>query len=219
MTPSTQITPSRLLQPTSHYFPHDGVALVKLSPHQSLKNAALIYESIKNMPDKTLVRGDFDRKTRPFIFFSERAKKHIGSGGVVDAITAKNIEAYRKEMGNFLSSIALDGVMLKNADAKVARAGRELKKNAASTMNEQRDFTVGDIKESLHILANAYYLDEVRKKTSPHCLLGRQVTKIQNQRLRQFIAISREKADEIYCGFKYEVQRGLKIHETPDVEF
>lgn len=178
MTPSTLSTPPRLLQPTADYFSHGGAALVRLSPHKSLKNAALIYESIKNMPDKTLVRGDFDRKTRPFIFFPERTKKHLGLNGVVDTISAKNIEACRKEMDNFLSSIAIEGVMLKNTDTKVAKAGRELKKNIASTMNGQRDFTVGDIKESLHVLANAYYLDEVRKKTSPHLLLGKQATKI-----------------------------------------
>ena len=128
MTPSTPNAPTRLLQPTASYYPHDGAALVNLSPTQSLKNAALIYESIKNLPSKTLVRGDFDRKTRPFIFFPERAKKHIGSGGAADTITAKNIEVCRKEMSNFLSSIALDGVMLKNADTKVAKAGHELKK-------------------------------------------------------------------------------------------
>lgn len=110
-------------------------------------------------------------------------------------------------MCNFLSSIALDGVMLKNADAKVVKAGHELKKNATSTMNDHRDFTVGDIKESLHILANAYYLDEVRKKTSPHRLLGKQVTKIQNQRLRQFIAISREKADDIYVAIRGNLKK------------
>lgn len=105
-------------------------------------------------------------------------------------------------MVNFLSSIVLESHALQNADSKVSQAAMELKKNVGSTVDVQRDFRVGDIKKSLHILANAYYLDEVRKKTSPHRLLGRQVTKIQNQRLRQFVAISKEKADEIYTAIR-----------------
>jgi hypothetical protein len=66
---------------------------------------------------------------------------------------------------------------------------------------------VGDIKESLRILANAYHLDEVRKKTSPHRLLGRGVTKIQNKRLREFVAISKEKADEIYVALRVNLKK------------
>jgi hypothetical protein len=62
----------RILTPTAEYFPHDGVAFARLSPNKSLRNAAIIYESIKNLPDETLVRGDFDRKSRPFIFFLKR---------------------------------------------------------------------------------------------------------------------------------------------------
>ena len=209
-TPSTTASP-RLLQPTADYFPHDGVALAKLSPTKSLKNAAIIYQSIKNLPNKTLVRGDFDKKSHPFIFFPERPKKQIGRRDHLNPVEAKNIEAGKQEMGNFLSSIASEGINLKNADKKVTQTAHDLRNSIHSKMNDQKDFTVGDIKESLHILANAYYFDEIRKKTSPHRLLGRQVTKIQNQRLRQFIAISKDKADEIYTAIrgnlkKYDVQ-------------
>jgi hypothetical protein len=201
----------RILTPTANYFPHDGAAFVRLTPSKSLKNAAIIYESIKNLPDKTLIRGDFDKHTRPYIFFPKRPKKHIGQTDHLHPVEAKNIEAGRKEMINFLSSIVVESHVLQNPDSKVSQAALELKKNVASTMDDQTDFKVGDIKKSLHVLANAYYLDEVRKKTSPHRLLGRQVTKIQNQRLRQFVAISKEKADEIYTAIrgnlkKYDVQ-------------
>ncbi|MEY3790357.1 MAG: hypothetical protein RLZ09_1193 [Pseudomonadota bacterium] len=211
MTTATSTNLPRVLTPTAEYFPHDGAAFVRLTPSKSLKNAAIIYESIKNLPDKTLIRGDFDRHTRPYIFFPKRPKKQIGKTNHLHPVEAKNIEAGRKEMINFLSSIVLESHVLQNTDSKVSQAALDLKKNVASTIDDQTDFKVGDIKKSLNILANAYYLDEVRKKTSPHRLLGRQVTKIQNQRLRQFVAISKEKADEIYTAIrgnlkKYDVQ-------------
>ena len=211
MTTATSTNSPRVLTPTAEYFPHDGAAFVRLTPSKSLKNAAIIYESIKNLPDKTLIRGDFDKHTRPYIFFPKRPKKQIGQTNHLHPVEAKNIEAGRKEMINFLSSIVLESHVLQNTDSKVSQAALDLKNNVASTMDDRTDFKVGDIKKSLHVLANAYYLDEVRKKTSPHRLLGRQVTKIQNQRLRQFVAISKEKADEIYTAIrgnlkKYDVQ-------------
>ena len=219
MTTATSTNSPRVLTPTANYFPHDGAAFVRLTPSKSLKNAAIIYESIKNLPDKTLIRGDFDKHTRPYIFFPKRPKKQIGQTNHLHPVEAKNIEAGRKEMINFLSSIVLESHVLQNTDSKVSQAALDLKKNVASTMDDQTDFKVGDIKKSLHILANAYYLDEVRKKTSPHRLLGRQVTKIQNQRLRQFVAISTEKADEIYTAIrgnlkKYDVLHALLLESS-----
>ena len=84
MTTATTTNVPRVLTPVAEYFSHDGAAFVRLTPSKSLKNAAIIYESIKNLPDKTLVRGDFDRKTRPYIFFPKRTKKKIGLGGSLD---------------------------------------------------------------------------------------------------------------------------------------
>ncbi len=208
---TTSTNSPRLLTPTANHFPHDGAALVRLSPHKSLKNAAIIYNSIKNLPDKTLVRGDFDNKSQPFIYFPERAKKKIGQSGHTNAIKTGNIDAGRKEMASFLSSIAIEGVNLKDASASIRKTGLMLNRTVSVTEGDQRDFTVGDIKEYLKALASAYHKDQLHKTTSPHRLLGRQVTKIQNQRLRQFVAISRDKADEIYTAIrgnlkKYDMQ-------------
>jgi hypothetical protein len=207
MTTATTTNVPRVLTPAAEYFSHDGAAFVRLTPSKSLKNAAIIYESIKNLPDKTLVRGDFDRKTRPYIFFPKRTKKKIGLGGSLDTIALKNIEAGRKEIANILSSIAIEGARLKEPSAAVCKTALLLKRNISITEADQRDFKVGDIKESLRILANAYHLDEVRKKTSPHRLLGRGVTKIQNKRLREFVAISKEKADEIYVALRVNLKK------------
>ncbi len=199
----------RLLTPTTEYFRHDGEPFARLSPHKSLKNAAVIYNSIKNLPDKTIVRGDFDKKSQPIIFFPERAKKKIGQIGNVNTIKAGDINAGRKEMAGFLSSIAVEGVNFK--DIAIRKTALMLNRTVSLTESDQRDFTVGDIKESLKALAKAYHTDQLHKTTSPHRLLGKQVTKIQNQRLRQFMAISREKADKIYTAIrgnlkKYDMQ-------------
>ncbi len=208
---TTSANSPRLLTPTANHFPHDGAALVRLSPHKSLKNAAIIYNSIKNLPDKTLVRGDFDNKSQPFIYFPERDKKKIGQSGHTNAIKTGNIDAGRKEMASFLSSIAIEGVNLKDASASIRKTGLMLNRTVSVTESDQRDFTVGDIKEYLKALASAYHTDQLHKTTSPHRLLGRQVTKIQNQRLRQFVAIPGKKADAIYTAIrgnlkKYDVQ-------------
>ena len=86
-------------------------------------------------------------------------------------------------MAGFLSSIAIEGIKPRESGKSLLSTALMLNHTIALTQSDQRDFTVGDIKKPLHILANAYYFDEIRKKTSPHRLLGRQVTKIQNQRL------------------------------------
>ncbi len=205
MTTAAATTPTnsaRILTPTADYFPHDGAALVRLSPHQSLKNAALIYESIKNMPSKTLVRGDFDRKTRPFIFFPERTKKQIGLREGMDTIASQNIEANRKEMHSFLSAIATDGFSIEKAHIEVRKASIELSGNCSRTMKSQKDFMVGDIKESLKILTKFYYADQLQKKTSPHRMLGKQISKIQNKRLREFVAIPGNTALDICAALR-----------------
>jgi len=208
----------RVLTPTADYFPHDGAALVWLSPHQSLKNAALIYESIKNMPNTTLVRGDFDRKTRPFIFFPERAKKQIGIRDGIDTIASRNIEANRKEMYSFLWAISEDAFNSKKSHMEIRKASLELSHNCSRTMKAQKDFVVGDIKESLKTLTKVYYADQRQKTTSPHRLLGKQISKIQNKRLREFVAISGNTALDICAALrkdhvgKYDTRPEMAFH-------
>ena len=214
---STSTTNSpRVLTPTANYFPHEGAALAKLSPNRSLKNAAIIYESIKNLPDETSVRGDFDRKSRPFIFFPEAAKeKEIQN---LTTIASKNIEANRKEMHGFLSAIASDGACFKKSDIHLTKASLILRHNCTRTMNEHKDFVVGDIKESLKTLAKAYYADLLEKKTSPHRLMGKQVSRIQNKRLREFIKIPGNTALDICAALgknyvsKYDTQPAIAFH-------
>ena len=215
MTTAATINSPRVLTPTASYFPHDGAAFARLSPIKSLRNAAIIYESIKNLPDETVVRGDFDQKSRPFIFFPEALKdKEIKN---LTAIASKNIEANRKEMKSFLLSIASDGFNLERSHIQVRKASIELLHNCTRTMDSQKDFMVGDIKASLKTLTKVYYADQLQKKTSPHRLLGKQISKIQNKRLREFIAIPGHTTLDICaalrkdCVGKYDTQPEIAV--------
>ena len=218
MTTATTTTTNspRLLTPTAEYFPHEGAAFARLSPNKSLKNAAIIYESIKNLPDETSVRGDFDRKSRPFIFFPVAEKEKEMQN--LTTIASKNVEANRKEMHNFLLAISNDGASFKKSDVHRTKASLILRHNCTKTMNQQKDFVVGDIKESLKTLAKAYYADQLEKKTSPHRLMGKQVSKIQNKRLREFIAIPANTALDICAALrkdhvgKYDTRPEIAFH-------
>lgn len=101
MTTPTSTNSPRVLTPTAEYFPHDGAAFVRLTPSKSLKNAAIIYESIKNLPDKTLIRGDFDNKIRPYIFFPKRPKKQIGQKNHLRPVEAKKYRGRKNRNGQF----------------------------------------------------------------------------------------------------------------------
>jgi hypothetical protein len=69
-------------------------------------------------------------------------------------------------------------------------------------MKSQKDFMVGDIKESLKTLTKVYYADQLQKKTSPHRLLGKQISKIQNKRLRKFVSVPGNTALDICAALR-----------------
>ena len=200
MTTATSTNSPRVLMPTAENFPHEGAAFVRLSPHKSLRNAAIIYDSIKNLDDNTIIRGDFDHKSRPYIFFPEAPQeKEIKK---LTTITLRNIEANRKEMNNFLSAIVQDGINIEKPVIKVRSASLELMHSCTQIQKAQKDFVVGDIKASLETLAKAYYADQLQKKTSPHRLMGKQTSKIQNKRLREFVAIPGNTALDICAALR-----------------
>ncbi len=69
---------SRILQPSAQFIDHGGDPVVQLSPHKGLKNASILYQGIRNLPDAIQLRGGFDRKTRPCIYLHKRSPKKIG---------------------------------------------------------------------------------------------------------------------------------------------
>ncbi len=191
MIPSVPSSPR--LQPVAENIYHDGAPFAPLSPHKGLRNACVIYNAIKNLPDKTLIRGDFNKKSAPFIYFPERPqRKIIGARPKPAGIAGKNIETGRKELAGFIHSITAAANPLSQTDHQIAQAKMRLNFVSYEVENLERDFTVGDIKEPLRKIANGYLLQNVRKLTSPHRLLPTQGSAIQDKRLREFAHMKRE---------------------------
>lgn len=220
------ITSSQRLQPVAGMIYHDGASFAPLSPHKGMRNAGVIYNAIKNMPGKTLVRGDFNRKSEPFIYFPERPKRKIMGGRLTpQGIDGKNIEAGRKELANFINSIADSAPNSGRADHQVAIASLRLKNTCLNVENQGRDFKVSDIRDSLKRLAQCYSLQNVRNITSPHRLLPKQGLAIQDKRLREFAHMNREMfgalADAIRpksgVNRKYDTDPEMAIFNTKEM--
>lgn len=192
MNPS--VSSPKLLRPVADAIYHEGAPFVALSPHRGLRNACVIYEAIKNLPDKTLVRGDFNKNSSPFIYFPDRPKrKIIGRQASLNSIAEKNIEINRKEMAEFIHSIAVSACApTDKKDTALLSESMKLKHKIAQIQNNACDITVGDIKEPLKKIAKSYLFQNVRKLTSPHRLLSKQASSIQDKRLREFVHMARD---------------------------
>lgn len=181
----SNVSPPRRLTPASGKILNDGAAFVKLSPHKSVRNAAIIYEAIKKMPDQTLVRGDFDKNSRPLIYFPQRPPKKVGSVPV-DSVAAKNIRSDRAEFASFMSSIVESAYKAALPKSPDIRAANSLRLKVIDIKKEDRDFTVGDIREPLRSIASAYNRRMLRKITSPHRTQTGTSSPVQTKRLKQF---------------------------------
>ncbi len=84
---------NRLLQPSAQFIDHGGDPVVQLSPHKGLKNASILYEGIKGLPDAIQLRGGFDRKTRPCVYLHKRSPKKIGELSRSTATAAKPVSS------------------------------------------------------------------------------------------------------------------------------
>lgn len=104
----------------------DGAAYVPLSPGKGMKSASIIYESIRNLPDATPIRGDYDMHAHPRIYFPDRTPKALRRHADTHASKARKIEACRREFSTFLASIAIDAIQSQGAAPKLAQAGMEL---------------------------------------------------------------------------------------------
>lgn len=207
---------ARRMTPSTDSFRHDGAPFVRLSPHKGLKNAHIIYESIRSTSDGTLVRGDYDKRSQPMIYFPERPPKKIG---VSQAIAAKNIDADRREFAAFLSSIVDAASESQHPDSPLVAATRDLKAKSNAVLTAGRDFTVGDIRESLRVISHAYKMENVRKLTSPHRAAPQQGSLIQNKRFREFIHIDRNMFGKLSNALrrdhdpKYDSTPELAVHD------
>ncbi len=64
-----------LIQSVGDHVYHQGASYAPLSPTKGTRNAEIIYQAIKNMPDNTVIRDDFNAFGKPYIFFPKREKQ------------------------------------------------------------------------------------------------------------------------------------------------
>lgn len=213
MNPTPQ---TRLLKPVTETIMHDGAPFIRLSPTKGMKNASVIYEAIKDMPARTLVRADFDKTARPLVYFPERPPKKVE---IKSPIKARNIDADRKEMASFLTSIVDTAYTAANPNTKLIKAALDLKLKINDVSEKGSDFTVGGIKNSLHTIAMAYRLQNIQKITSPHRLLTKQDSTIQRKRFKEFIQLDRKMFGRLsdalrpVSGSKYDTTPELAVYE------
>ncbi len=185
-TPLPNISPPRLLKPVTGKIQNDGAPFVPLSPHKGVRNAVIIYEAIKNLPDQTLVRGDFNKRSQPLIYFPERPPKQVGKAPV-DAVAHRNARHDRAEFASFMRSIVEATFNAAPVKAPELRAAFALRCTTIKVSEEQRDFTVGDIRDSLRSISKAYNRQLLKDITSPHRTQSASNPQLQSKRFKQFI--------------------------------
>lgn len=211
MTPSTSATsPQRLLVPVSGKIRDDGAAFVPLSPHKGMHNAAIIYQAINHMPDRTLVRGDFDKQSRPLIYFPERPPKKIGSlspfresagmqrHGQRGSIAELNAACDRREFSNFLTSIAEAAYQVAPSGSKLMTAAIHLKNLNSRIREEQRDYSVADIRGPLRVIARAYALRNLKDPASPYVRRRETDPRLQAARFECFVGMGKDMQQKLH---------------------
>ena len=66
-----------LIQSVGDHVYHQGTSYKPLSPTKGTRNAEIIYQAIKNMPDNAVVRADFNAFGKPYIFFKPRCTSYL----------------------------------------------------------------------------------------------------------------------------------------------
>ena len=173
-----------LIQSVGDHVYHQGASYAPLSPTKGTRNAEIIYQAIKNMPDNAVVRADFNAFGKPYIFFPKREKKTNK-----ETIGTINSRAERNELSNILHTIATSSAQQHPRSSTVH--GSVLSLNLLTrSIPIARDFVAGDLKKDLGLLAETH-----RKSlrtgvhaqvVAKHGTTGTRSTKILDQRLRQF---------------------------------
>ncbi len=139
-------TGTRALRPVARHFDKDGAPVVPLSPTRGLRNANTIYEKIKDLPEHTVIRADYDRGGKPFLYFP-RTKKHSIQPSR-DLLGAANEQADRQEALNIMLAIAQD-VQDTNGVSQEARLAALRFGLQVRQRNLFGDLRVGDVRDAL----------------------------------------------------------------------
>lgn len=171
--------------------------MLLLSPSKSARNALIISDAIKHMPDQTVVRADWDNQGRPYLFFSEQFDDLDHS-----LIKAANIRYHRMELANMIASTVEAIWTNKNLDKNESKALICLKA-LADNASPDSDYKVGDLKQAFSILSEKQQQERrhqmLMAKTSPHRFAEHtRVNEIIHLRLKQFVhldAVTLKKLD------------------------
>ncbi len=106
MNPTPAQTSSRSLRPVARHFDKEGAAVLPLSPSRGVRNASIIYEKIKDLPGETVIRADYDRVGKPYLYFPRSTK--MSKQTARDLLSKANIVADRQEALNIMLMIARD---------------------------------------------------------------------------------------------------------------
>lgn len=189
-------SPDRI-RPVAHYARHDNAPFVRLSPHKGIKNAELIYEAIRYKKSKELIRGDFTKSSEPIVYFPNRPKKKIGclQG---EATTADNIKADRKEFANFIQSIVSTAQRAGMLDKQGLKVLLDLNAVCAGKQTDDRDFTVGDIRDALGVLSKISIRQTAQKFAAAHISpLKLQSPKISPNELQEFADMDLQSSSQL----------------------
>lgn len=208
-TPISTASPPRLLRPVTQKIQNDGAAFVRLSPHKGVRNATIIYEAIRKLPDQTLIRGDFDKQSRPLIYFPERPPKRVGKLPV-DSVAACNIRCDRAEFASFMKSIVDAAYTSARPHAPELRAAFDLRYRTMQISSSGRDFTVGDIREPLRSIAKSFYRKQLRNVTSPHRTPQGSESSLQAKRFRQFASVTGDLLEQLGAALGAGIGKGRK---------
>ena len=177
--------PRELIQSVGGHIYHQGANSVALSPTKGTRNANIIYQTIKDLPKKTVIRADFNVFGNPYIFFPKKGRKLKNK-----LIDRTNIQAERNELANILNTISTSSARSAGPSSSKRSSSLLSLNRKASLIPFSRDFVVGDLKDDLQVLADAH-LKSMRADASEQAVAKRRIvqtssTKILDQRLRQF---------------------------------
>ncbi len=142
---STQ-TSARTLYPVARHFDKEGAATVALSPSRALRNANIIYEKIKDLPDQTIIRADYDRVGKPYLYFPRSTK--MSKQTARDLLGTANLQADRQEALNIVLVISKDAQERPDLSPEARLAALKLGL-VARQRNMLGDIRVGDVRDAL----------------------------------------------------------------------
>lgn len=149
MNPHAAHSPVRTLRPVAQHFDKDGAAVVPLSPTRGLRNASVIYEKIKDLPEQTAIRADYDRHGKPYLYFPRTQKLSNQSGR--DLLGAANLQADRQEALNIMLVIAQEAQAMNGVSQETRLAALRFGLKVRQR-NLVGDIRVGDVRDALAVI-------------------------------------------------------------------